>query len=556
MTVSSPHHISEMPRVTLSNIIVRKPTFSVNSPAPLTSQLVTLKSRFLRRIIAALLTLATLLATPAHAEWREATSDHFIIVSGGPEEELVRFSKELEAVHWLMTQATGLTEIDNGPKVRIYLMDRLYSVHAAMGQTRDNPAAGFYRTTHDGAYAVVPRDQGEFSTTVLYHEYAHHFMLQHMNSAFPPWFVEGFAEVVSTASFEQPGKISYGRAASHRADELHFVTWVPTTRMFAPRSRDDERAGVASYGQYWLTAHYFIFSPDRRGQLARFITATNSGQSPEQAYGVFTGGIDRVDSDLRRYLRQRSFPYVAPELPADVMRAPVLRLLRPGEEATVDEELQASRPMSAAAHIPVAARVAQVAVRYPADPAVALLHARLLYYAERYAEAEAAVDRTLVLEPRNVRALTLKGQIMLAARLASEQPLDAALLAAARGHIIRANRIDPEDQVPLIAYFESFKLADEAVPDAALAGLFKAAELVPQETDLRMTLARELLDRRDLPEARFLLAPLAYAPHRSPQQGYALQLMQWIDAGAQGTMPQPSAANDTDEEEEEIRRAG
>ena len=42
---------------------------------------------------------------------------------------------------------------------------------------------------------------------------------------------------------------------------------------------------------------------------------------------------------------------------------------------------------------------------------------------------------------------------------------------------------------------------------------------------------------RNLSIARNLLTPLAQSPHRSSQQNYALQLVEWIDAGANGNVP-------------------
>ncbi len=492
--------------------------------------------KFLRLLLTLLAILAPISA--ANAEWREATSEHFVVVSGGSEAQLVRMSQRLEAVHWLMTLVTGVTQVDNGAKVRIYLVDDISDVHAAMGVRGNSDIAGFYRPSTEGAIAIVPRSEGAFSTTILFHEYAHHFMLQYMRSAYPAWYVEGFAEVLSTASFEREGIISYGKTAIHRAYELYGgERWVPASRMFAPRSATDQRAGIASYGQYWLTAHYFIFAADRRGQLRQFIQAINQGRSQEEAYSVFTGGIEQVNTDLRRYLRRNSFLYQPVPLPPEVMTAPIVRIMRPGEAAIIDDELQAARPMSAEDHLPVITRVAAIAARYPDDPAVAMLLARLHYYAGHYVEAEAAADRVLALEPANVRALTLKGQVMLEGRDDSGDAMDAAFVRRARSFIIRANRANPEDQMPLIAYFNSFRLAGEEAPAVALDGLFKASRLVPQEPGLRMMLAQELLQRRNLPAARILLAPLAYAPHQSQQQGYALQLLQWIDDGAEGGPP-------------------
>lgn len=496
----------------------------------------------LLRRLGLIVAIAALVPTSALAEWREATSEHFVVVSGGSEEQLVRFSQRLEALHWLLGQATGVTDPENGAKVRIYLVSNMAALRRAMGRRNPN-AAGFYQPSIEGAIAVVPLDQREFSATILYHEYAHHFMFQYMRNAYPAWYVEGFAELVSTARFNRDGEISYGYVAQHRSAELAYLPWTPLSRMMAPRSSDDDdEAGVANYGQYWLAAHYFAFSAERRGQLRDYIRLLNSGQSHDQAQAAFTGGIAALDTDMRRYLRRNSYTYQNAPIPPNVMIQPTIRLLRPGEAAIIDDELQAARPMTAEEHIPVATRVRATAVRYPDDVAVAILEARLWRYADRYTDAEAAIDRALALDADNVQALTLKGQIMLEGRAASGAPFDADFVRTARRHIVRANRADPEDQRPLIAYYFSFRIVGERAPDAALDGLYKASRLVPQEQGLRMTLALELIDRRNLPVARQILAPLALSPHRSGGQAYALVLLEWIDAGAEGDQPSPPAA--------------
>ncbi len=511
----------------------------LREPAPaITSLFVTIPARLIRRIAFALLALTALLSTPAHAQWREATTEHFVVLSDGPQDQLIRFSQRLEALHWLLGLATGITSPENGARVHIYMVDDLRSVRRARGPD-SRFAAGFYRQTTEGAIAVVPRDQRDFSSTILYHEYAHHFMLQYMQNAYPAWYVEGFAELMSTAQFNREGEISYGYVAQHRANELAYLPWTPLARMMAAPSSSDDELGVASYGQYWLATHYFTFSPERRGQLRDYIGRLNSGQDHAAAQSAFTGGIGALDADMRRYQRRNRYTYQTVPIPDGVMVQPVLRTLRAGEAAIIDDELQAARPISAAEHIPIAMRVRAIAVRHPDDPAVAILEARLWRYADEYRDAEAAIDRALALDAGNVAALTLKGQIMLEGRAAARGSFDADFVRTARRYIVRANRAAPEDQRPLIAFFDSFTLTGERPTDSALDGLYKASRLVPQEPGLRMMVALELIERRNLPAARSLLPPLALSSHRSPLQAYALSLMEWIDAGGAGDRPAP-----------------
>lgn len=504
---------------------------------------------FVSAALRVLLLLAAMMAplTAAQAEWREATSEHFVVVSGGNERELLRLSQQLEAVHWMLSQLTGVTPGEDAQKVRIYLVDDLGDVHRAMG-VRDPMVAGFYRPYVTGAIAVVPRNQGRFSTTILFHEYAHHFMLQYLRRVYPPWLVEGFAEFISTASFEQDGQISVGRPANHRAYELAIMRWVPLSRMFAPRSSEDDEAGVASYGQYWLAAHYLITDSGRRRQLNAFLNAYNSGTPYDEALGQFSMGLDQLDADMRAHLRRGRFTYSMIALPPDVRTMPTVRVMREGEAALVPLELQVGRTLDDGDAARVMDRLNRLAARFPDEAAIQMLRARFAFERQNWAATTDAADRALAIEPGHGRAAVYRAWAAINARAAQDSeaaPADAAQL---RRPIVTANRASPNDPLPLIAFFESFTMLGQTPSESAVRGLVRASELAPQDDGLRMTAVLTLLrdsniarDQR-LQVSRFLLAPLAYAPHQSPLQVYALQLLGWIDAGAEGNLPVPVEA--------------
>ena len=64
---------------------------------------------------------------------------------------------------------------------------------------------------------------------ILFHEYVHHFMLQHFSVAYPAWFVEGYAELFSNTRFERDGTIvdrllrRPSRASPLRADAVRTL---------------------------------------------------------------------------------------------------------------------------------------------------------------------------------------------------------------------------------------------------------------------------------------------------------------------------------------------
>ena len=490
-----------------------------------------------RRILVLFICIYTF-STPAHAEWHEATSEHFIVATGGSERDAIRLSQRLEAVHWMLTLITGVTPQTNTQRVQIYLVDSLTNVRAAYGPGADaRDVAGYYHADATGAVAVVPRGEGDFSTTILFHEYAHHFMLQYLDANFPPWLVEGFAEFVSTASFEREGHISIGKAATHRQYEIAEGEWTPTERMFALPNRADRRAGAASYGQYWLTTHYFLMNDERRVELNRFINALNRGVELQQAYGLFDGGIAALDNELRRYSHQRSFDGRLAQLPANVMASPVMRIMRPGEAAMVPLALQARRNLDENERRALLIQAAALSAQYPDDPAVSLLEARIAFDSRDWPAAEAASARALAIDPANGRAQIWHGWATLQRLAANDAPVQTSAASPARAEIIRGQNRNPDDPLGLIAFYDSFGLTRTMTPEIAYTGILRAVELLPQEDGVRMTAFTAAVNHHDLTRAARLIAPIAYSPHRTATQAHALALLQWVQSGAEGSPP-------------------
>ena len=481
------------------------------------------------RFILALAALLTLSA-PLHAAWQRAESRHFVIYSEGSEKDLRRYAERLEAVHWLMKAATASD--DNKPivKVRVYLVADVMQVQRLIGHPNSD-IAGFYRPGTAGAIAVVPRYTGDGEFTgqlVLFHEYAHHFMLQYNPVAFPAWYVEGFAEIVSTASFERKGAISFGKPASHRQLEIQQLDWIPLSKLIDGSYRElpfEKRAGF--YGQSWLLSHYLTFSDTRKGQLRGFISAMNRGVAMADAAKVF-GDLTQLQRDLRSYAAGGSFPYRAPALPADLDTGAVITAVSPGEAALIDERIEIDRRTRAgkdekdktARAAWIAALGAKVA-RLGNDPDALQLLADAQCAADEWAACATTADRLLAVAPTRPGAMLRKGEAMMRGNKPD--------FAKARDWITKANRAAPDAPEPLIAYYESYTRDGRAVPAIALDGLIKAQSTVPQDSGTRLTLANALIAAKRTDDARFILRPLAYAPHRGEDQAAAAAMLEGLD---------------------------
>lgn len=467
----------------------------------------------------------------AHAEWRVAQSKHFEIYSEDSEGELRREAERLEAVHYLMLLAYGVKDEENPYRVRIYFVDDMQDV-ADLTDNRPN-IAGFYKVSMGEPVAVVPRHTGTHnrfdSDLVLFHEYAHHFMLEYFPMAYPTWLSEGWAELVSTASFEREGRITYGKAAEHRAYDLQHTGWIPIeTLMRIPLSDVPQDARSAYYGESWLLTHYLIFSDERSKQLREFIARINRGESFADAAKVF-GSLDELDHEVHQYLREANFYYKAPKLPESAIGPITVHPVSPGRAAMMEDEIGFIRSMDHKEATAFMAKVRADAARFPNDPDVLQFLAEVEYDTDAYDAANATVDRLLAIAPNRVRARYYKGMIGLA--LADKMKGDAreAAIKAARAQIVTANRENPEDPLPLEGYFRSFIVEGVAPPDLAMAGMIKAMHTVPQDPGVRLSLASLMIARGNKADARAVLAPVAYNPHGGEAQKAARKMLAAID---------------------------
>src|SRR5262249_27179427 len=153
-----------------------------------------IRAGFFGFLCAALLALG---AGPARAEgaWLRAETPHFVIYSGTTQERLRDAAAKLESFDAVLRQIVRPIDSPAKGKLEIYLF-RDFKTMQIVWPRAGAGVGGFYTTSPDfiGAFALYRFDLGVAAHEILFHEYAHHFMLQHFAGGYPPWFVEGFAE--------------------------------------------------------------------------------------------------------------------------------------------------------------------------------------------------------------------------------------------------------------------------------------------------------------------------------------------------------------------------
>lgn len=482
---------------------------------------------------------ALLVASPAAAEWREVETAHFRIISESDPAEVEKFAVHLESYDKLMRMATGIAE-DNPVKVRIYEMAGTGEIEKALDQ-HNSGIAGFYDSNSLGAFAVTPRkvrDAGRYFTPmlVLQHEYAHHFMLQYFPAIYPSWYVEGFAELIGSSKMLDDGRIGYGMPALHRGNEIN-AHWVPLQELLTK----EKVVHLDTYAQGWALTHFLTFDKKRSGQLRQYLAALGRGKSLEQAAAAF-GDLETLNREARRYVTAGSFEYRPVKVEVAQPVAQRTRVLSAGEAALIpetiafrDSDLSAIRKDSdrkdeLGDRQRNLARIREKAARFANDPFAVQLLGEAEFSLDNFQQSEATVDRLLAIRPDDRDGMVRKSILMSRRAGTLSGPARAEQVKQARALAVRANRADPDDPDPLLAFYQSYNLTGERPTVAAIDGLMQAVSLMPRNSEARQLLVDQLARDRRYDEAIAWLMPVANSPHRSPRREAARQQMEQLKA--------------------------
>ncbi|WP_108811263.1 hypothetical protein [Sphingorhabdus sp. Alg231-15] len=479
-----------------------------------------------------------MLVAPAQAAWHEASSDHFIVYSNQSEKAVRKFADRLERYHDTMRLLFNRPTTKPSPsnRVTIYVVKNLGDVRALHGGDVKN-IGGFYIPRAGGSLAIVAkvkssRTEMSQSELILLHEYAHHFLMASAARTYPRWLNEGFAEFYGTAKFGGDGSVSVGLSSKGRAYELALAKDVPIELLLDTKAYAEKKSkGYDSfYGQSWALYHMLHFSPDRKGQLSEYVARlAQSADEMAAAKGAF-GDLDQLDKDLNRYLRQRKITTY--HIPGDLLKTGKInvRRLRAGEEDIMPLLIRSKRGVNTeqASEIVLEARI--VAAEHPNDPAVLAALAEAEYDAGNNAEAIAAADRALVLNPKEINAHIQKGYAL--ARLAPDAEDEAAAWKKMRRQFVKLNKIENDHPIPLIQFYRSYREQGMDPPMIAIDGLAHALDLAPYDNGLRWMMANEFILQKKYDWAAHTLGPLAHSPHQTNLTERAQALLKEAEAKA------------------------
>ncbi len=476
----------------------------------------------------------------ANAAWYEAQSDHFVIYADDSERDIRRFAENLEKYHKALEIVTGRTVAPPSPsnRVTIFVVGTQRQLRRVL-DTNSRTIGGLYipRAGASRAYVQDIRNRNgypHFSTVILLHEYAHHFLISGSRFAMPRWMSEGAAEFFASALFEREGGMQIGLPAQHRANELTFAEPVSVQELLDPKLYEQNRGRRydAFYGRSWLLYHFLTFNEARSGQLAEYQRRIRAGDSGLEAGETVFGDLDTLQLQLDNYLRVRkmsTFSVVAEGLPIGEI---TMRRLSRGEGEMMSVRMTSQRGVTREQAIELVEEAREIAAEYPQDAGVLAALAEAEHDAGNDAEAIAAADGALAIDPTRVNAYVQKGYSLF--RMAADAPVPDAAYDAAMTPMSQLNTRENDHPIPLIYYYRSFTERGIEPPENARLALERAAQLAPFDQGLWFQVAFMQAGEGKIGLARASLEPLARNPHGGRLSGFASILMNTLENAREG----------------------
>ena len=478
----------------------------------------------------------TSLAMPAQAaDWYEAETAHFIIKSEDDPEEVREFAEKVErfdrGLRFLQNLPEDHVVESRANKPVIYRFGD-YKDMAKMAGSPGSGIGGFFISRAGKSVAFAPvegdsirdyRNQRTRGTTrdtdnpdtVLFHEYTHYFMFQNAPAAYPRWYSEGYAEMLSTMRFYDDGSFHIGDVPQDRAYQIKRMSQSRLTEMLDSDHKVNGIDYIQHYGTGWLLAHYLSFDPQREAKLRELLIAIGNGEDSLTAAQRIFGDLDDMQRELLRYKNGDLPGY---DVRPNVLDEPevTLRPLTDAEEAMLDEEMALYSVLTREKAPALAADLRSELQRYPDHAQGWAMLAQAEIEAQNYAAAAEAAAKAVEIDEDNLDGWNARAEAALA--MAKDDP---AYFQTARGYLAQTRRVDMEDPRPLIAYYRSFYDANpaEGLPEDALIALEQAYDTAGSDVEYRMMLGRQLVLEDRFTEANVVMRPVLFSGHSFEGEG-------------------------------------
>ena len=445
--------------------------------------------RLFTRILASCLAgalLASCTGPVAHRRsWVIAETEHFEIVSMLSARRTADLAEALETFRYFAGVLLASADRSVPVPTRIYALDA-----RTWGELVGRPDyAGVFRQGMRENHVLLRGDTWS-SERILFHEYVH-FLMADDPVAYPLWYSEGFAELLSTIERSRKGWTFGG--ASDRIFSLRKgidTRWTVSVRDLRGLSSTDVSR---FYAQSWALVRYLLRERqdgNRRTarELVDYLERVERGDAWDTAFEeAFDVDFGEVDRSIRRLIFQRRFD--AWRLPADKLPKPPTARVAPLEGPELTEEL------GWLAIVLGEYEDAEIYFRSTLERAAERSRSHVglgdaLKLRGLWNEAEPHYERGLALDDENaLNHLDYAEYLYDRARRFPDEPGREERVAAARSHFVRSWRLDPSNPETYAVYGMSFLLEQDDL-GKAIEMLEQAHALIPGEQQIRLLLAK------------------------------------------------------------------
>ena len=260
-------------------------------------------------------------STRPSRDWKRYVLDDLEAVGNAPEKELRRAVEEVHRFRGtLQALMPGLNTRSPERTILVVLRDwdafQRFAPRDGRGR-RQEGVGGYFYTAPDMNFMVLPQ-QGDREATfrTIFHEYTHYLVYRNLRGV-PQWLNEGLADLYSTFSVNNDGKVIIGRAPPGRVYTLQERSLLPLARFLDPESSarlfENQQDTALFYAQSWAFVHFMSFGDKgkRKGQILKYLEGLQTMAPVDAAKAAFGSDLAALDSQLRTYTRLYQLPAMA-----------------------------------------------------------------------------------------------------------------------------------------------------------------------------------------------------------------------------------------------------
>ena len=480
--------------------------------------------------------------------WIELRAPTFTLFTDFGPERAKRFARKLLGFGEAVRRTTNISQTE--PHVPLYIF--LFRSHEeyVLAGAGIAVTAGFARATPMATFVSLGPASG--ATETLLHEYTHYLTFNHALD-YPSWYLEGFAELLSTYSVRD-GLGILGAPPPARVADLADLDdeLLPLEEILGEATYPDLKKMRMFYAQSWLLVHYLHTAgsygrPQRLGQMQRYLEALNQGKDWQAAYEAsFDVPLEDLQSELETHRRRITKPgAIVPVVHLDVEEPDTSQLeLRRPSAARVAERI-GHLWLDGAANGAVAASWFRASLK--TRPGRAVVRARLAHALALQQDFEGAqwlIERALARQPESFEVRMREGQVFTLQALAQRQADEPAAAATARARraFRRATRIAPDAPAGWIGLGRTWLLTDEP-PAEGIAALERGLTQITPPPDVEFALAQLLIRAGNTQQARRRLENTLRWSRSDELSKTARRALEALDApAAVGEAERPDAA--------------